>query len=263
MARFDLRIPIRGSPRDAIAAFGSGKLVNHGVKPMPETGGSNIELAHHLNEGAEHGQPHPSRLHEILEIIEAIVLALVAVTTAWSGYQAARWDGKESQLYEYSTKLRIQAQGLQVRGDQERMYNATNVADWLRAQAHGEGELAALFERRFLPEFSPAFEAWKKTDPIHNPSAPPGPAFMPEYRNTMAAEAAQLNQEASDVFEEGTRARERADDYVRVTVLLATVLLLTAISQRFRMHQVRIALVVTAFLLLLIPLYRILTLPRA
>jgi hypothetical protein len=230
---------------------------------MPETGGSNIELAHHLNEGEEHGKHHPSRMHEILEIVEAIVLAMVAVTTAWSGYQAARWDGRESQLYGHSTKLRIQAQSVQVRSDQERLYNATNVADWLRAQAHGETELAALFERRFLPEFRPAFEAWKQTDPIHNPNAPPGPAAMPEYRNAGAAEAAKLNQEASDVFEEGTRAREWADKYVRVTVMLATVLLLTAISQRFRMHQVRVALVVTAFLLLLIPLYRILTLPRA
>ena len=86
---------------------------------------------------------------------------------------------------------------------------------------------------------------------------------MPEYRNTKAEEAAKLNQEATDVFEEGTRARERADNYVRVTVMLATVLLLTAISQRFRMHQVRVALVVTAFLLLLIPLWRIFMLPRA
>src|SRR5438477_8885267 len=80
---------------------------------MAETGGSNIELAHHLNEGHDHS--HPSRAREVLEIVEAIVLALVAITTAWSGYQAARWEGRESQLYEQSTKLRVEAQGLEVR----------------------------------------------------------------------------------------------------------------------------------------------------
>ncbi len=230
---------------------------------MPETGGANIELAHLLNEDATHGEPHPSRMHEIVEIVEAVVLALVAVTTAWSGYQAARWDGRESQRYERSTKLRVEAQGLQVRSDQERMYNASTVAEWLTAQANGETELAGIFERRFLPEFHSAFEAWKKTDPIHNPGAPAGPTLMPEYRNAKAEEAARLNQEASDVFEQGTLARQQADEYVRVTVLLATVLLLTAISQRFRIHRIRVGLMVLALLLLCIPLWRVLTLPRA
>jgi hypothetical protein len=31
---------------------------------------------------------------EVIEIIEALILALVAVATAWSGYQAAAWAGK-------------------------------------------------------------------------------------------------------------------------------------------------------------------------
>ena len=82
---------------------------------MAETGGSNIELAHHLNEAHVHTPPRASRTHEMLEIVEAVVLALVAITTAWSGYQAARWEGHESQLYEQSTKLRVEAQGLEVR----------------------------------------------------------------------------------------------------------------------------------------------------
>ena len=230
---------------------------------MPETGAANIEVAHHLNEGTAREHRQPSRWHEMLEIAEAIVLALVAVTTAWSGYQAARWDGRQSVLYERSTRLRVEAQGLEVRSNQERMFDAANVANWLKAQAQGQTELASIFERRFLPEFKPAFEAWKQTDPIHNPNAPAGPALMPGYRNSKAEQAAKLNDEASELFEEGTRARERADAYVRVTVLLATVLLLTAISQRFKVHRVRVTLVVIAFLLLLIPLWRMLTLPRA
>jgi hypothetical protein len=64
------------------------------------------------------------------------------------------------------------------------------------------------------------------------------------------------------LFEQGTKARETGDDYVRVTVTLATVLLLTAISQRFRDRRIRLALIVLATMLLCIPLWRILTLPR-
>ena len=141
---------------------------------MPEIGGTSVEIAHQLGHGGAHEQPH-SRLHGILEIVEAIVLALVAITTAWSGYQAALWDGHQSLLYEQSTKLRVQSQGLEVRSNQEQMYDAATVVEWLKAQAHGDTILADLFERRLLPEFRPAFEAWKKTDPIHNPNAPAGP----------------------------------------------------------------------------------------
>jgi hypothetical protein len=61
---------------------------------MPEAGGSNIEVAHHLS---EHKESSESFGHEILEIAEAIVLALVAVVTAWGGYQAALWSGHQEE----------------------------------------------------------------------------------------------------------------------------------------------------------------------
>ncbi len=230
---------------------------------MPEAGGINIEVAHHLNEGQGHLKTQPSHIHEVLEIVEAIILALVACFTAWSGYQAALWNSHQSELYGRSSKMRVEAQTFSVRSNQERQYNAANVNEWLKAEAHGEKDLAELFERRFLPEFRPAFEAWKKTDPLHNPNAPAGPGQMAEYRDSAAAEFVRLDHGATELFEEGTSARERGDKYVRTTVMLATVLLLTAISQRFRNHKIRLALIVLAALLLCAPLWQILSLPRA
>jgi hypothetical protein len=226
---------------------------------MPEAGGSNIEIAQHLS---EHGGSHTSG-REILEIVEAVVLAIVAITTAWSGYQAALWTGHQSELYGQASKLRVQAEGVATFANQERLYNAATVVEWLKAEAHGDKKLADLFERRFLPEFRPAFEAWKKTDPLNNSDAPPGPQSMGGYRSAKTDEAAKLNAQATEVFEEGTRDREYSDQYVRVTVTLATVLLLMAISQRFKTRGVRVGLLVVAVLLLCFPVYHILTLPRA
>jgi len=227
---------------------------------MPEIGGSSVEVAHHLSEGKQ--EPH-SLAHEILEIIEALVLAVVAIATAWSGYQAALWDGHQDELYGESSHLRIQAQGLETTANQERLYNASTVVEWLKAEAHGDQKLADMFERRFLPEFLPAFRAWKATDPLNNPKAPPGPQMMPEYHNAKTEEAQKLNTESAEIFERGTRARERSDQYVRLTVVLATVLLLMAVSQRFKTHGVRVALAVVAVLLLAFPVVRIFLLPRA
>ena len=227
---------------------------------MPEAGGSNIELAHHLS---EHKAVSDTLAHEILEIVEAIVLAVVAIATAWSGYQAALWTGHEEELYGEASRLRVQAEGTATTANQERVYNAAVVVEWLKAEARGENKLADLFERRFLPEFRPAFEVWKKIDPLHNPDAPPGPFFMPQYRSSKTEEASKLNDEATRVFDEGTKARQRSDQYVRVTVTLATVLLLMAISQRFKTSSVRIGLAVVATLLLCLPVFQLLTLPRA
>ena len=227
---------------------------------MPEAGGSNIEIATHLN---EHGGHAESPGHAILEIVEALVLAIVAIATAWSGYQAALWTGHQSELYGQASKLRVQAEGAATAANQERLYNASTVVEWIKAEAQGQKKLSDLFERRLLPEFRPAFEAWKKTDPLNNPNAPAGPQLMVEYRSSKTDEATRLNNQATEVFEHGTHGREIADQYVRATVTLATVLLLIAISQRFNTRGVRVALLVIAALLLCFPVYHILTLPNA
>src|SRR5215469_16185958 len=175
---------------------------------MPEAGGSNIEVAHHLS---EHTASPDSLAREVLEIAEAVVLAIVAIATAWSGYQAALWTGHQSELYGVASKLRVEAQGTETTANQERLYNASAVVEWLKAEAQGNKRLADLFERRMLPEFRPAFEAWKRTDPLHNPDAPVGPSLMAQYRSSKTEEASRLNEEASKVFEEGNKARQHSD----------------------------------------------------
>jgi hypothetical protein len=85
---------------------------------------------------------------------------------------------------------------------------------------------------------------------------------MAEYRSSKTEEAAKLNEQGAAVFEEGSKARHLSDNYVRLTVTLATVLLLTAISQRFKIRFIRIGLVAIAMLLLLYPVFRIFELPR-
>jgi hypothetical protein len=228
---------------------------------MPEAGEANIEIARHLHEKHESGHP-PSRLHPALEIAEAVILALVAITTAWSGYQAARWDGAQARLYGQSAHLKVDAQTLELKSNQVRAYNAATVVEWLKAEEHGETKLAVFFERRMLPDLRPAFAAWKQMDPVHNSSVPPSPMLTSEFHDKLAEEAETKDKEASELFERGTEARELADDYVRVTVLLATVLFLTAMAQRFHSHRIRVMLVGLAFVMLCIPVWEILTLPR-
>ena len=126
----------------------------------------------------------------------------------------------------------------------------------------GKEKTAEFFERRFRDEYRLAFAAWLGTDPFKNAQAPPGPIFMPEYHNAKHEQFLALNKQAADVADQGTKSGETGDKYVRITVFLATVLLITAIGQRFRFKSVRVVFMILAFLLLCLPLWQLLVLPR-
>jgi hypothetical protein len=214
-----------------------------------------------LNQVRVNGPSSQSRF-EAIEIIEAIILALVAVATAWSGYQAAQWAGKRAEKYAEASRLRVTAEGLATLAGQERIYDSDTFNSWLAAKLDGKKEAAEFFERRFRGEYRPAFTAWLGTDPFNNAQAPPGPIFMPEYHNAKHEQFLGLSKQAADVADQGTKSGETGDQYVRITVLLATVLLITAIGQRFRFRAVRIAFMILAWLLLCLPLWQLLMLPR-
>jgi len=228
---------------------------------VPE--GANIEIAHHLDERHGGGGKHTLLGERTLEIVEGVLLALVAIATAWSGYQAAQWDGREAELYGTSSRIRLTAEGLLTRGGQQQLYDAGTASSWLQAEATGNKTLARLYARRVRPEVRPAFHAWVKTDPVHNPHARPGVIEMPQYRNHLLSESVKLQAAAATTFTRGTDARETGDKYVRVTVLLATVLFLIALSQRFRLLGVRLGLFGVALVLLGIGLYWVAIYARA
>jgi len=227
---------------------------------VPES--SNIEIAHRVHEGGEHEPAHRRRHEFAIEIGEACLLALVAVATAWSGYQSALWDGRSARLYGQSSRIRIEATQNTTRGGQEQLYDATTFNFWLQARLTSQNRLARDYEKRFRPEYRPAFRAWLALHPFVNPRAPAGPILMPQYHNSDNERGAELNTHASEVFDEGTHARETGEKYVRTTVLLATVLFLIALSQRFRLLRLRVGLLCVALVLLAISLVSIARYPR-
>ena len=226
---------------------------------MPE--GMNVEVAHKLSEHESPGAHH-KRWHGFLELAEVLILAAVAVMTAWSGLQAAKWDGHQSLLYGQASRDRFQADAASTLAGQQLSADASMFTAWLQAHAAGNAELQAIYVRRFTPDYRAAYEAWLKTDPFVNPAAPPGPGYMPSYRNANQKAAKRLNALASATFDEGTHARENAEKYVRDTVLFATVLFLVAIGQRFKAMRARLAVGVIAFCLLTFVVVSVVQLPR-
>ena len=226
---------------------------------MPEQ--MNVEVAHKLSE-REQAARERRRWDEVLEILGVVVLALAAIATAWSGYQAAKGDGKQSVLYSNASVDRLRASTAAALGNQRLAADGAMFNAWLQARAANDTQLQEMFVRRFSPEYRTAFAAWLATEPFTNPDAPPGPGYMPEYHNPQMEQAGQLNEEAAALEEAGTEARHTAEEYVRATVLFALVLFLVAVGQRFKLRGVRIATITIAFGLFTYGLYEIVTLPR-
>ena len=147
-------------------------------------------------------------------------------------------------------------------GGQRRLLDVSTFNTWIQSKSAGRARLAALYVRRFSPEYKIAFDAWLATKPFSNPDAPPGPSFMPQYTNPQIERGKAVNRKASHMFEQGTIAREVSDGYVRATVLLATVLFLLALSQRFRVFRVRIGVVVSASALMVYAVGLLVRFPR-
>jgi hypothetical protein len=201
------------------------------------------------------------RRERAFEVAAAIALAVVAVATAWSGYQATRWTDAQSAKYAQASAQRVEATRDATLAGQLRIYDLVLVNNWLNAHATGNTALENVFQRRFRPEFQPVFDAWLALDPFNNPDAPPGPLFMPQYPSSLPNASDQHETDADELFSEGQAAAEQSAAYVLNTVFLAMVLFLTSMAERFEWHPLRATILGLAMLMLLFAVYHLAVYP--
>jgi hypothetical protein len=216
------------------------------------------EIAEHLH---KHGQHDDARSRRIT-IVEAILLATVALLAAWSGYAAAKWSTESRLSLSRATAARTEASELDLAAMEDRTFDGLTFNAWFTAFMNEDEADQALAERRFRDEFVPAFEAWIATDPLNNPEAPKGPTYMDEYVEPEKEQAAEKRAAADEAYAEGAEAGTTADDYVRITVLLASVLFLVGISGHFRIHGARVGLITVSVLILVYAGYLLIVAPK-
>jgi hypothetical protein len=192
-----------------------------------------------------------ARDRDPLEIVAAVLLALAAVATAWSSYQATRWHGEQARATSRTNAIRIEAVRESTLGNAQTEVDVATFIQWVDAHAQGDAALETFYEDRFRPEFSPAFEAWIATDPFETAGAPPTPFAMDEYQVEATDEAEQLDRDAAASAATVTRNIQRASNYVLAVVLFAVALFFAGISSKLRTKGPRTALVVVGWLIFL------------
>jgi hypothetical protein len=222
------------------------------------------EVGKEISEHREHHLQHVQegeRRGTWITVLEAVILSVVAVLAAYSGFAAAKWSTRSSISLARSSSLRAQANRADTEAIVTRTLDSVSFNAWFSAFSVGNKHAEALAVKRLRPGYRPAFHAWLATDPDHNPNAPPGPSYMPQYVIPQQQLADVLTKAADASFERGSTAGETADSYVRDTVFLATVLFLVGISGHFRIRAARLAIVGVGLALLLFSAIQLLGLP--
>jgi hypothetical protein len=230
------------------------KLHEHGDN-QHEHGGEGGE-GHGGGNGEEDdgGGTAESRHSRIVQVCEVVLLAIVTLTAAWAGYSAARWSTESRVDIAKSSTLRNLATRADLEANTLRNFDASTFNAWFIAFTLNSPQKEAIAERRFRPAFRVAFNAWMATNPLHNPHAPPGPTYMPQYKLPAQTQANNLDNEATAKFNEGTDAGSTSDNYIQITVFLAAVLFLVGIGSSFKLYGVRYALISFGAALLIISL---------
>jgi hypothetical protein len=185
-----------------------------------------------------------TRSERVMELVATLLLALATVGIAWSGYQGARWNGRQAREYAQANTARNLANRSATSGAQNRTQDLLNFNRWLEVTTEGDQQLADLYQRRFRPEFLPAFQAWLAEDPLNNPAAEASPLRVPQYHVAALEKADRLETAGTEHFEQGKEATENTDSYVLTTVFFATVLFFAGISMRFAWQSMRITVLV-------------------
>jgi hypothetical protein len=180
---------------------------------------------------------------ERLEMFAAVLLALAAVATAWSSYQASRWNGEQANAFSRANAARIESTRASGLAEAQTQIDVATFIQWVDAYALGESRLADFYFKRFRKEFKPAVDAWVTTRPLRNPDAPLTPFSMPQYQLAAGGEAERLEAEAEANAVEARTNVQRATNYV-LAVVLATALFFAGMSARAGTRRLRIALLV-------------------
>ena len=186
-----------------------------------------------------------------VEVVSTVLLALAAVATAWSGYQATRWNGEQTKASSRTNPIRIDAARAQGLAEAQTQIDVATFTQWVDAYARRETELADFYFKRFRDEFGPAVDAWLATRPLRNPNAPLTPFAMPEYRLASAAEAERLDAEAETSSATVRRNIQRASNYVLGVVLFSVSLFFAGMSTKLgdaRLQRITLALGCLVFL---------------
>ncbi len=187
-------------------------------------------------------EPTSERTIDLVEVLSALLLALAAVATAWSGYQAARWGGVQATDTANANAARLEASRASATGGQLVQIDIGTFFQAVDAFAADDTELFDFYVERMRPEFKPVFDEWVALEPRTNPDAPLSPFELESYSVAELDDAQRLDRVAEEETTNAADARRQANAYTIAVVFLAAALFFAGISTKFSSIRARVTL---------------------
>ena len=193
-------------------------------------------------------------------MIAVILLGIATVSTAWSGYQASRWNQEQSDIAREASDLRIEANRQFGLATQTIVYDANLVTQYAKAVSDGDTQLQDFYKSTlFRADFLPVLERWQSA--VRSGQTPPRLLEDRDYLDAQLApyQETQAKAEAKDI--ESKDAGQNGDDYVLLTLLLAAALFFAGVTTSFKLELARLVLLGLSAVLLAYCISQIATLP--
>lgn len=179
---------------------------------------------------------------DAVDVLATVLLAVATVATAWSGYQASRWNGEQAKAGARANAARIESTRSSGLANTQTQIDVATFTEWVDAYARKETKLADFYFDRFRAEFKPAVEAWIATKPLKNRRAPLTPFAMPQYKLAARTQADLLQAQSEDFAGKARSYIQRSTNYVLGVVLFAATLFFAGMSAKLPSRRLRIVL---------------------
>ncbi len=211
-----------------------------------------------------------------IELLATIVMALAAILTAWSAFQAGKWSGIQAIEFSSSNANRVESTRADTLAGQQTSVDVAVFTSWLEAVNNDinaglvdisdvaepvEGTLSGFIYHRVRDEFKPAFAAWLAEFSRDRASAPSTPFDMEEYVVAAAQEADDLLDLSAEHRQAALDANQNGDNYVLTTVGFALVIFFAGVSTKLRAQRNRWIMIGLAILLFVAALVMAFSLP--
>ena len=185
------------------------------------------------------------------ELAATILLACAAVATAWSSYQATRWNGEQAKTASRVNKTRIEAARAAGRANAETQVDIATFIQWVDAYAKDEAELESFYRTRFREEFRPAFDAWIATRPLESSGAAPDAVRPPAVQARLGGRGRAARRAGRGALGPVRRDIQRASNYVLAVVLFAVALFFAGMSTKLGAAGLRTAMLTVGWIVFL------------
>jgi hypothetical protein len=181
----------------------------------------------------------------VIEILAVVLLGIATVGSAWCGYQATRWNGEQNEITRAAAAARADSVRLFTLAAQEVAYDSNLVAKYAEARVEGNDELADFYRETLVrPEFVPLLDEWEAD--IAAGRTPTNLLEDERYIDQQFGDYRDAVEVSEADLAAGEEAGLNAENYVLVTLLLATALFFAGVTTSFSVRFARILLLAAA-----------------